>query len=133
MMALVNQVAKKVVMSRPDITKFQILTYCYLKSIKVSDADLQCLTILGMNGSKDLAEFCTLVSDEGIFKSPQSARNAISKAAKKGLIYKSGQNKKTVISLNKDMQVQAAGNILLDYKFAHIEPKETVETNEANS
>lgn len=133
MMALVNQVAKKVVMSRPDITKFQILTYCYLKSIKVSDADLQCLTILGMKGSKDLAEFCNMVSEEGIFKSPQSARNAITKAYKKGLIYKSGQNKKTVISLNEEMQVQSAGNILLDYKFAHIEPKETVEAGSTNS
>lgn len=132
-MALVNQVAKKVVMSRRDITKFQILTHCYLKGIKVSDADLDALTILGINGEKELSDFCNIVSDEKIFKSPQSARNAVTKATKKGLIVKLGQNKKTVIRLNSEMKVQSVGNVLLDYKFAHIEPKETKETGEANS
>jgi hypothetical protein len=133
MMALVNQVAKKVVMSRREITKFQILTYCYLNGIKVSEADLEFLTVLGLKEETDLSEFCSYVSERKIFKSSQSARNAVTKATKKGLIYKSGRNKKTTIGLNPDMQVQAAGNILLDYKFAHIEPKETVEANEANS
>lgn len=128
-MALVNQVAKKVVMSKQDITKFQILTYCYLKSIKVSEADLECLTLLGINGEKELSDFCNVVSTEKIFKSPQSARNAISKAHKKGLIFKKGNSKKSVVGLNPDMQVQAKGNVLLDYKFAHIESKESKNTS----
>ena len=41
---------------------------------------------------------------------------AISKAEKKGLVKKNGNNKKT-IDLNKDINVQSNGLVLLDYKI----------------
>ena len=119
-MALVNQVAKKVVMSRWDIIKFQILTYCHLNNIAISAADLECLTSLGYSTRMELTEFCNKITDDGIFKSSQSARNAISKAEKKGLIVKEGKSKKKII-LNPEINIQTLGNILLDYKFAYIE------------
>ena len=45
-MALVNQVQKRVVMSKKDVIKYQILTHCYIKRITVSNSDLDCLTLL---------------------------------------------------------------------------------------
>jgi len=64
----------------------------------------------------ELTKFCILLADEKIFKSPQSARNALVKAEKKKLIVKNGINKKT-ISLNKDINIQTNGLVLLDYKI----------------
>lgn len=119
-MAIVNQVAKKVVLQRWEIIKLQIVVHCYLKSISVSLADLDCLTHLGVDKEAELTEFCNKITDLGVFKSPQSARNALSKAEKKGLIVKNGKSKKR-ISLSPEINIQSEGNILLDYKFAHIE------------
>ena len=49
-MAIVKQVQKKVVMSRKDIIKFQLLTHCYINKITVSNSDLECLALLGVTG-----------------------------------------------------------------------------------
>ena len=59
-----------------------------------------------------------------IFKSPQSARNAITKAEKKQLLIKNGINKKT-ISINKSINVQTNSLVLLDYKVLGSESKES--------
>ena len=45
-MAVVKQVQKKVVMSKKDIVKFQLVTHCYINKITVSNSDLECLTLL---------------------------------------------------------------------------------------
>ena len=63
-----------------------------------------------------------LVQD-GVFKSPQSARNAITKAERKSLLIKKGNNKKT-IALQKNISVQTEGLVLLDYKILGSESKE---------
>jgi len=119
-MARVNQILKKVQMSKWDIVKYQILTYCYLKKITVSDSDLECLTLLSINGEQELTTFCTEVHTRNIFQSSQTVRNALSKAEKKELILKQGRSKKK-ISINPELQVQVLGNILLDYKFLAVE------------
>ena len=49
-MAIVNQVQKKVVMSKNDVIKYQILTHCYINKITVSESDLDCLTLLSIIG-----------------------------------------------------------------------------------
>ena len=49
-MALVNQVTKKVRMSLSSVVKYQILTYCYLNDISVTNSDLDCLTLLAIEG-----------------------------------------------------------------------------------
>ena len=56
-MAIVKQVQKKVVMSRKDIIKFQLLTHCYINKITVSNSDLECLTLLSSLGSIELTHF----------------------------------------------------------------------------
>ena len=71
----------------------------------------------------EISKFCILLKELHIFKSTQSARNAISKAAKKNLIVKRGHNKKTIV-LNKIINVQKDGLVLLDYKILGSESKE---------
>lgn len=117
-MALVNQVQKRAVMPKWDVVKFQILTHCYLNKISVSEADLNCLTLLSITGSIELTHFCYDASSEEdwIFKSPQSVRNALNKAEKNKLVIKDPDNKK-VIMINPELKIQVEGDILLDYKF----------------
>ena len=122
-MARVSQIEKKVRMDNWTIVKFQILTHCYLQKIQVSDADLDCLTLLAIDGAQELTGFCMKVCENGIFKSPQTVRNAISKASRKHLISKEGKNKKRIF-LDPAINVQTSGNILLDFKFLSLETQE---------
>ena len=39
-MAIVNQVDKRVKMTRWDIVKFQLMTHCYLYKIPVSESEI---------------------------------------------------------------------------------------------
>ena len=117
-MALVNQVQKRVRMSKWNVVKFQILTHCYIKKILLSDSDLNCLTLLSFNEPIELTSFCYDASSEEdpIFKSPQTVRNCINKAEKNNLVIKDIENKK-LIKLNTDLKIQTEGTILLDFKF----------------
>lgn len=124
MALVVRKVEKKAKLSREVLVKYQILTYCFLNDIQVSDADLNSLALLAHIGEPELTEFCLTVSDKNIFKSPQSARNAITKAEKKKLIIKNGKNKKT-IRLNPDIEVYCDGTIFLEYKFLGIESEKS--------
>lgn len=116
-MALVNQVQKRVVMSKNDVIKFQILTHCYINRITMSESDLDCLTLLSLLGPIELSHFCYEASDEHkIFKSEQTVRNCINKCEKNNLVSKDPANKKIVL-INPDLKVQIDGDILLDFKF----------------
>ena len=117
-MALVNQVQKRVRMSKWNVVKFQILTHCYIKKILLSDSDLNCLTLLSFNEHIELTSFCYDASSEEdpIFKSPQTVRNCINKAEKNNLVTKDIENKK-LIKLNTELKIQTEGTILLDFKF----------------
>jgi hypothetical protein len=123
-MAVVNKVDKRIKMSKDEVIKYQILTHCFINNIQISLSDLKCLAILAKMDFVELTEFCNLISTDGIFKSAQSCRNALSKCEKKGLIVKEGKNKKN-IKLNSNMNVQTEDTILLDYKILSIETKES--------
>ena len=124
-MAIVNQVQKRVKMSKWDVVKFQILTHCYINKLSLSESDLNCLTLLSFNQPIELTDFCyDASSEEGwIFKSPQTVRNSINKTEKIGLVVRSEDNKKSIM-LNPNIKVQTEGTILLDYKFLGHESKE---------
>lgn len=116
-MALVNQVQKRVVMSRNDVIKFQILTHCYINRITMSESDLECLTLLSLLGPIELSHFCYEASDEHkIFKSEQTVRNCINKCEKNNLVSKDPSNKK-VVFIDPALKVQTEGDVLLDFKF----------------
>lgn len=82
-MAIVKKVDKKIKTTVSDTTQYQILTHCFFNKIQISTADLACLALLAELGEHELTDFCKLVCFKNIFKSPQSARNAITKAEKK--------------------------------------------------
>ena len=82
-MAIVNQVEKRVRMSTWQVVKYQILTHCYLYDIPVSEADLNCLTLLAIEGDQELTSFCNKAFEKKIFSSTQSVRNCLTKAEKK--------------------------------------------------
>jgi hypothetical protein len=116
-MALVNQVQKKVIMSKKDIIKYQIITHCYINKISLSDSDFECLTLLSIIGPLELSSFCFEASDEQtIFKTEQTVRNCINKCEKHSLVVKDSKNKK-IVMINPNLKVQTDGSILLDYKF----------------
>jgi hypothetical protein len=125
-MALVNQVQKRVMMSKNDIIKFQILTHCYINRITMSESDLDCLTLLSFNQPIELSNFCLDASSEEdwIFKSPQTVRNSVNKAEKNELVIKDPANKK-MIMLSPNIKVQTEGVILLDYKFLSNDTQES--------
>ena len=122
-MAIVNKVDLKLKVSLDNTIKYQILTYCFFNNIVISNSDLQFLAVLAKNPNMEISKFSILLTTLNIFKSPQSARNAISKAEKKNLITKKENNKKTVV-INKAINVQKEGLVLLDYKILGNEPEE---------
>ena len=123
-MAIVNKVDLKQQVDKDVSIKYQIVTYCFFNDIRISNSDLEFLSELSKSGKIELTKFCNRLVGETIFKSSQSARNAITKAEKKGLLAKDGINKKTIM-LNKAMNVQTKGLVLLDYKVLGREAKES--------
>jgi hypothetical protein len=113
---IVNKVDFKIKSDIDSIIQYQILTYCFFNGIQISNSDLKCLGELAKVDSVELTHFCKDIADMKIFNSSQSARNAITKAEKKKLIVKNGNNKKK-ISLSSIMNIQTTGTLLLDYKI----------------
>jgi len=116
-MAVVKRVQKKVIMSRKDIIKFQLVTHCYINKITVSNSDLECLTLLGSIGPIEISHFCYDAAEEyKIFKSQQTVRNCINKCIKSNIISRDSKNKK-LISINDKLNIETLGSIFLDYNF----------------
>ena len=123
-MAIVNKVDLKHQVDINVSIKYQIVTYCFFNDTLISNSDLKFLTQLAKVQVIELTKFCEDAVNKGIFKSSQSARNAITKAEKKNLLIKKGHNKKT-ISLNPDINAQSNGLVLLDYKILGRESEES--------
>ena len=117
---LVNKVDKRVKLDKKQVVRYQIMTHCFLNGIQVSESDLNCLTELGLREQDELTSFCNTVAEKKIFKTPQSARNAINKAEKKNLLTKEGKSRKT-IRLNESLNIQVNGTVLLDFKFVSVD------------
>jgi len=127
-MAKVNLVSKKITMDLWNTVKFQLITHGYIQGITLSESELNCLTLLGVNKESELSDFCNASCSEDqrdketsleykshIFKNPQTVRNCLSKLEKLGLITKEGKNRKK-ITLSQELKIQTVGNIVLDYK-----------------
>jgi hypothetical protein len=137
-MAKFNVVDKKVNMSLEDIIRFQIVTYCYIHKITLSEADINCLTLLGLNKKAELSEFCNACCDstnrdkepiipyqKAIFKTPQTVRNCIARMKNYNIINKDGLGHNKTIELNPELSIQAEGNVLLNFKIFHIGTQES--------
>ena len=123
-MAVVNQIEKKAVMSNWEVIKYQLLTHCYMNKIQISEADLNCLTYLALEGEQELTSFCLKVFDKKIFSSSQSARNCLAKCEKKLLLIKEGKNKKKIY-IHPDVKLISSGNILLNFKILSLASQES--------
>lgn len=134
-MAKFNVVDKKVNMSLEDIIKFQIMTYCYIHKILLSESDLSCLTLLGLNKKIELSDFCNACCDpsnrdkdvtipyqKAIFKTPQTVRNCVAKMRNYNIISRDGSK---IIELNPELSIQQEGNILLNFKMFHLGTQES--------
>jgi hypothetical protein len=119
-MPIINKVEKTGTLDRWQVVKFQLSTYCFLNGLSLSDADLNCLTLLATDGKSDLNVICKKIHDQKIFKSVQTARNSLIKAENSSLVFKEGKSRKKVW-LNPDLMIQTEGNILLNYKFVALE------------
>lgn len=99
---------------------FQIWSHCYFHNIKnVSQADLQLVALLYLDPGRNFSTFCKEVAARGIFKNPQTARNAVNKAWANKLITKEGV-KKNVLNVNPDIQYSSDPNVLLNYNLLAI-------------
>jgi hypothetical protein len=134
-MAKFNVVDKKVSMSLEDVIKFQIVTYCYIHKIILSESDLSCLTLLGLNKKVELSDFCNACCDlnnrdkdstipyqKAIFKTPQTVRNCVAKMRNYNIINRDASK---TIELNPELNIQADGNVLLNFKMFHIGTQES--------
>jgi len=121
---IVNKVNKVSKITKWEVIKFQLVTYCFMHNLTITDSDLECATLLGYLNGQDLTNFCNLASlEKKIFKSPQTVRNCVSKMEKLNLILRDSTNKRKII-LNPVLDIQNQGNILLDYKFIYIGTEE---------
>jgi hypothetical protein len=134
-MAKFNVVDKKVSMSLEDVIKFQLITYCYIHKIILSESDLSCLTLLGLNKKVELSDFCNACCDlnnrdkdstipyqKAIFKTPQTVRNCVAKMRNYNIINRDASK---TIELNPELNIQADGNVLLNFKMFHIGTQES--------
>lgn len=117
-MALVNRVEQKAYLNKDEIIKFQLITYCFFRSMALAEHELECLTLLAQNKEVDLGAFCRFIAQKEIYASAQSVRNVLNRLERKGLISKTGKKNKR-IQLHPDILVQTEGNILLEFKLAH--------------
>jgi len=121
-MSKANLVKKRVRMGHRDIIKYQLVTEAFIKGIRITNSELDCLALLGAYGEYDMANFCNSIVEEKIFSNSQTVRNFLNKAAKTELILKKttkGSNRKRV-RLNPTLNVQTDGNIVLDYTIAYV-------------
>ena len=82
-MAEVNYIQKKGELNLSEIVNLQIILYCYMNNIIISSSDLECLTVLAINGKSNLTDFCHQIADLEIFSSSQSVRNSLNKSENK--------------------------------------------------
>lgn len=118
-MAIVNKVEQRGHLDRGAIIKFQLLTYCFLRDIMLTEHELTCLCMLAQQGEVELGSFCSAISDQRVYASAQTVRNVVNKFEKKELVVKKGKKKK-MVSIHPALQLQTMGNILLDLKFAYV-------------
>ena len=137
-MARFNKVDKKVKLTLEEIIKFQLIAHCYINKITISESEINCLTLLGLNHKAELSDFCnaccvpenrdkdsSLTYTKVIFKTPQTVRNCLAKLSNYNIISKVGLGHNKTVELNPELMIQVKGNILLDYKIFHIDTQES--------
>lgn len=113
-------IEKQLPMDLYDIIRFQINTYCFLNSVRISPAQLDTLAYLGMWGDMNISDFCEQIVVQDIFGNPQTVRNFVIKCVKEGLIERKGMGNKT-ICLSDKFALLNTGTILINMKVYHVD------------
>lgn len=119
-MAKALVVNKQIPLSLIEIIKFQINMHCFNNKIRLSPAQLDCLSLLGLYGDMNMSDFCNEVVSGEIFGNVQTTRNFITKCVKEGLVKRSGLGNK-VVSISEHLELLTEGTILLNLKIYHLE------------
>ena len=112
-------VQKNIRMGHRDIIKYQMITHCFMRDIQLSNNELDALTLLGVYGEHDLADFCGAAVEESIFKTKQTVRNFLTKACKLKLVHKEGTTQKKVCLVDA-LSIQTRGTIVLQYTIVYV-------------
>lgn len=134
----VKQIIKKHKLSRWELVRFQILIWCSLRHIQITNAILDMLALLAIIGKTEFTQFCEELTKtelsigprkkkssgkeieyKYIFNSLQSARNAILKSIEQGLILR--EHKKHIIELNPLMDIIIENNLLYNFQLLTLE------------
>jgi len=107
-------------MSEFEIVKFQLITHCFISGTHLNETELNILTFLGMKGEIRLIDFCKEAAEKEYLSSHTAVNNCLLRIAKSNLFLKKGAGKK-LIYLNPNLNIQARGTILLNYKFVKVE------------
>lgn len=108
-------VTKKIkVESQFKMVKLQFMLHCFLNDINLSNADLDCLTLLAIKGTTNA--ILEEVVERKIFKTVQAARNCRAKLTKLGLLVNDAEGRR----LNPTLSIGIDSIILLDMKIANV-------------
>ena len=119
-MAKALVVNKQIPLSLIEVIKFQINMHCFINKIRLSPAQLDCLSLLGLYGEMNMSDFCNEVVTDEIFGNVQTTRNFITKCVKENLVKRSGLGNK-IVSINDALELLTDGTILLNLKIYHLE------------
>lgn len=111
-------VESKIPMSLKDVVRYQVNLYCFINKKRLSPAQQDCLSLLGLYGDMNISDFCEQIVDEEIFGNVQTTRNFVVRCVKDGLIVKKGLGNK-IICLNNELNIITSGTIVLKHTIFH--------------
>lgn len=115
---------QKILLSKNDIVKYQLLKHCFLNKINLSNSEYECLTLLCLTGKIELSSFCNMTVTEDIFKTPQTCRNFLNRLSKLNVVERDTSSK-IKVNVSESLNILTEGNILLIDKIVYIDPKES--------
>lgn len=119
-------IERKILGSRADIVKYQLITYCFVNKIIISEGDIACIVHLACKGKQSLNEYCQEYYQELNYQGAQQLRNCIHRIAKaeQKMILKEGKSN-IQIYLNPSLNIITSGPIYLNYKLLSNDSKES--------
>ena len=104
-----------------EIVELQLHIHFFLQGKILSKALCSCLAIIAQKGTVPLLDICREAFDEDIYGNEMSARCALNKAVKEGILVKDNIGHRKTLKLADTVQIASEGNILLTYQFGRRE------------
>lgn len=107
-------IVMKYKLSRRDQVRFQLLVYFHFRGIKLTANELECLTLLVIEGTQRISLFCNRMVSEGVSQTIQSARNTLTKLTNMGLLVKGTNKSSRTVRTAIDTHILTGGNTLVN-------------------